>query len=111
MPMHEYRCLDCDNEFEMLMRPADPLPACPSCASQRLDRVLSMFAVSSAGQSKRTLARAREAYRTSKARQDKAVHQGEIIREHMQEDYGVDVERRASGQASSPPAPPPKNKP
>lgn len=102
MPLHEYRCLECDDEFETLVRPAEPAPSCPSCGSQRLDRVLSMFAVSSAEQSRRTLAAARNAYRTSRSRAEHRRHEGEIIREHLQEDYGVDVGRGTSDANAKP---------
>lgn len=33
MPIYEYRCLDCDYEFERMQRFSDsPLTECPSCA-------------------------------------------------------------------------------
>lgn len=111
MPMHEYHCLDCHDEFEMLVRPAASPLSCPSCASQRLDRVLSSFAVSSAARSTRALARARETYRTNTTRQAQARHRGEMVREHLQEDYGVDLERHSSVREPSPARSPSKDKP
>ena len=48
MPLFEYRCLACDSQFELLVRGSD-VPACPSCASTSLERMLSLFAVSSEG--------------------------------------------------------------
>jgi putative FmdB family regulatory protein len=47
MPLYEYRCLGCGHEFELLVLSASPRAACPSCAGESLERLLSMFAVSS----------------------------------------------------------------
>jgi putative FmdB family regulatory protein len=46
MPLFEYRCLVCANEFELLIR-AGVEPRCPSCGGASLERLLSMFGVSS----------------------------------------------------------------
>jgi len=46
MPLFEYRCPACDSQFELLIR-GDATPACPSCESTSLERVISMFAVNS----------------------------------------------------------------
>ncbi len=43
MPLYAYRCEDCDNRFETLVRSGDT-PECPSCASTHLDRKLSLIA-------------------------------------------------------------------
>jgi len=43
MPLYAYRCEDCDNRFETLVRSGDT-PECPSCASTHLDRQLSLIA-------------------------------------------------------------------
>jgi putative FmdB family regulatory protein len=48
MPLYEYRCADCRSQFELLIR-GSAVPACPSCGSKALERILSMFAVSSEG--------------------------------------------------------------
>lgn len=48
MPLFEYTCRDCDGQFELLVRGA-ATPACPSCGSTNLEKILSMFAVSSEG--------------------------------------------------------------
>jgi putative FmdB family regulatory protein len=48
MPLFEYRCLACDRQFELLIR-GSAEPACPACGATRLERLLSMFAVSSDG--------------------------------------------------------------
>ena len=48
MPLFEYRCAACDSQFELLIRGA-AVPVCPSCGSSSLEKLLSMFAVSSEG--------------------------------------------------------------
>ena len=47
MPLYEYRCTGCGHEFEVLILKASQPVACPSCAGAPVDRLLSMFAVSS----------------------------------------------------------------
>lgn len=46
MPIYEYRCHSCQNEFETLVRAGFP-PACPKCESQDLERLLSLPAIKS----------------------------------------------------------------
>ena len=43
MPIYEYACQTCHNEFEVLVR-SDSVPQCPSCQSTALDKKLSVFA-------------------------------------------------------------------
>jgi putative FmdB family regulatory protein len=52
MPLFEYRCNDCTQQCELLIR-GSAVPVCPSCGSQSLERLLSQFAVSSDGTSRR----------------------------------------------------------
>ncbi len=47
MPIYEYSCRDCGNEFETLVR-ASSVPDCPSCHSTELEKKLSVFATASA---------------------------------------------------------------
>jgi putative FmdB family regulatory protein len=46
MPIYEYRCQDCGQGFEKLIRNADEQAAlsCPSCGGTRLALQLSVFA-------------------------------------------------------------------
>lgn len=44
MPIFEYKCRRCDHPFEALVRHSD-VPACPSCASTDLERLLSLPAL------------------------------------------------------------------
>ena len=47
MPIFEYRCEACGNEFEALVR-ASTQPACPKCGDARVDKLLSVFATAGA---------------------------------------------------------------
>ena len=44
MPIYEYTCRACGNDFELLVRSSTVL-ACPKCESQELDRKLSLPAI------------------------------------------------------------------
>ena len=46
MPIFEYRCKSCRHEFETLVRTGDT-PACPTCASGELEKLLSLPAIKS----------------------------------------------------------------
>lgn len=46
MPLFEYACRGCGNQFEFLTR-ADQSPACPSCKSEDLQKLMSVFAAQS----------------------------------------------------------------
>jgi putative FmdB family regulatory protein len=43
MPIYEYACRSCGNEFETLVRSSDT-PSCSKCASRDLEKKLSVFA-------------------------------------------------------------------
>jgi putative FmdB family regulatory protein len=44
MPIFEYKCRGCANEFEALVRKSD-VPVCPSCNGTDLERLLSLPAL------------------------------------------------------------------
>ncbi|HLH76849.1 MAG TPA: zinc ribbon domain-containing protein [Candidatus Binataceae bacterium] len=44
MPIYEYRCRDCEHEFEIFVMASAPAAACPDCGSEQLTRELSSFA-------------------------------------------------------------------
>lgn len=46
MPVFEYSCRACDRQFELLVLGAQQ-PACPACASEDLEKLLSLPAVRS----------------------------------------------------------------
>jgi putative FmdB family regulatory protein len=48
MPLFEYVCRACQNQFEALVFASDA-PTCPKCASADLEKQLSAFAVGSGG--------------------------------------------------------------
>ena len=47
MPIFEYRCSACADEFEHLVLNSSPDPQCPSCGSQDIEKLMSMSSVSS----------------------------------------------------------------
>jgi len=48
MPIYEYACNGCGSRFEKLVRRFTEEVACPSCASEAVDKQLSVFAVGGA---------------------------------------------------------------
>jgi putative FmdB family regulatory protein len=45
MPIYEFECQECHHQVELLVRNSEQ-PACPQCASQRLEKLMSAVAVS-----------------------------------------------------------------
>ena len=58
MPIHDYRCSACGQQFELLVR-GSSVPACPHCASTALDKLVSLTAPQ--GSSRKIIASARRA--------------------------------------------------
>ena len=79
MPLYEFRCQSCGHQFEALVRPPE-VPSCERCHSTELERLLSMFAVSSESTRQASLSRAREA--NKKVLRDKAIADQEEIEHH-----------------------------
>jgi putative FmdB family regulatory protein len=48
MPLYEYACKTCANEFEALVRSSET-PECPACHGTALERRLSVFAAHTSG--------------------------------------------------------------
>ena len=48
MPLYEYHCPDCNEQFEKLVRlsEANVLPECPECGGRHTQKLLSTFATS-----------------------------------------------------------------
>ena len=44
MPLYEYRCAGCGRLFERLVRSWNEAVACPSCASEQVEKQVSTFA-------------------------------------------------------------------
>lgn len=45
MPLFDFTCADCGRSFELLLRGAKESPACPHCASVRVEKQLALVAV------------------------------------------------------------------
>ena len=88
MPLFEYQCRACGHLFEALVRTSQQ-PACPTCCSGDVERMLSSFAVSSEARSHATLQHARKEFTYSQGRRDQMRHEQETVRDHLQEDYGL----------------------
>lgn len=81
MPIYEYECRGCGHLFEFLLLPTTTsAPACPSCKGEELERVISMFAVSSDGTRNLALNDGRK--RAAGARREKAHADAEYERNH-----------------------------
>ncbi|MDD5245109.1 MAG: zinc ribbon domain-containing protein [Syntrophorhabdaceae bacterium] len=42
MPIYEYRCKQCGNEFEVIQKADDQEPPCPKCESKDIEKNLSV---------------------------------------------------------------------
>ena len=85
MPIYEYQCRKCANEFELLILKGSPAPACPTCQSADVEQLLSGFAVSSAGISKARLQKARSKHQASSQVRDQKVAEAEYIKKEREE--------------------------
>jgi putative FmdB family regulatory protein len=77
MPIYEYECDGCGNQFEQLVRGGESAPACPRCQSDAVRRLHSLFGVSSEGTRQAHLQSARQA--NKKVQRDKAIAEREAI--------------------------------
>ncbi|MEO6223472.1 MAG: zinc ribbon domain-containing protein [Vicinamibacterales bacterium] len=88
MPLFDFRCQSCAHEFEVLIRPSshgDPSPSCPACGSDKLERLLSTFALSSREKTQAAAA-AKNKKAATIARADTAAMDREIDH-HRHEDH------------------------
>ena len=81
MPIYEYECRNCGNQFEMLVL-AKTVASCPACQSQELEQLISGFAVSSESIRQANVQAARRKLATSKNYRDQKVAEAEEIKEH-----------------------------
>jgi putative FmdB family regulatory protein len=88
MPIYEYRCGQCANEFELLVLRTSPVPACPACESQNVEQLLSGFAVDSAGTRQASLDKARRVHKASSQLRDQKVAEVEYQKKEREEHGG-----------------------
>ncbi len=75
MPIYEYECTGCGLQFEQVVLPhSSTAPSCPECKCEKLDRLLSQFAVSSDGTRQLNLADGRKRAGTTRKEQLHAEH-------------------------------------
>lgn len=79
MPIYDFKCLDCSEQFEALVLKGNT-PACPACQGARLEQLISMFSVDSATIRQGNIQQARKL--NSKTHRDKAIADAEAIRNH-----------------------------
>ena len=79
MPIFEFTCNACANQFETLVRKNDT-PVCSKCGSADLERLISMPAVNSEGTRARALGAAQK--RDSVIAKDRAHEQAKYERSH-----------------------------
>ena len=80
MPIFEYSCKGCGTQFETLVRPNSAAPACPSCSSADLEKLISMPAIKS--ETTHGLAMKAAQRRDKKAGSEKAREQREYELHH-----------------------------
>jgi putative FmdB family regulatory protein len=85
MPLYDYRCNTCGAEFEALVRPP-AAPACPSCASADLERLLSSFSFSVRSDGLSPAARRSVQKQQASQHRDQAAYQQEIEKKHLDDD-------------------------
>lgn len=79
MPLYEYRCETCRHEFEALVR--NPItPQCPRCGGATLERLLSLFAVSSETTRHTSLNAAKQ--QNAKIEKDRSAAEHEAMHHH-----------------------------
>ena len=86
MPIYEYKCRGCGNQFELLVLPNRQVtPACPQCKSEDLEQLVTGFAFSSEEIARERVKKARAASVNSKNHKDKQIAEREHLIEHVRE--------------------------
>ena len=85
MPIYEFKCSKCGHEFEHLVLALSPAARCPSCASEDLEKLISLSAVSSEGSRERALRGAKQ--RAGKTRLDREHEEHKRMHEHIREEH------------------------
>lgn len=85
MPIYDYQCRQCGDEFELLVLRTSGTPACPACRSEDLEQLLSGFAVSSSGIRQANESKQRSAIANSQRNKDHKIAEKEyFIKEHKE---------------------------
>lgn len=84
MPLFDFRCRGCGEEFEALVRPP-AVPACPACGAADLERLLSGFSFSVRSGGLSPAARRAVQKQQNAQRRDQAAFQEEIEKKHLDE--------------------------
>ena len=79
VPLFDYRCGRCGEEFEALVR-GDAAPHCPHCGAHDVEKLISMFAVSSEQTRQASFKIAKR--KAQQNARDKAIADAEEIRNH-----------------------------
>ena len=79
MPLYEYKCRGCGNEFETLVRTGFT-PSCPACGQTDLERLISLFAPKSDSTRDKAMRAAKT--RDAKSRDEKVRMDDEYRRNH-----------------------------
>ncbi|MDE2751423.1 MAG: zinc ribbon domain-containing protein [Gemmatimonadota bacterium] len=85
MPIFEYRCRACGEEFECLILRSSRPPHCPACDSRDLEKLISRYVVSSDYTKKRARRSARA--HASGIRREKQHEDHRELHEHLAEDH------------------------
>ena len=85
MPIFEYQCRECGEEFECLILRSSAPPRCPACDSHDSEKLISLPVVSS----EHTRKRARQSARAhaSGIRHEKQHEDHKELHEHLAEDH------------------------
>ena len=85
MPLYEYLCRGCKHEFEALVRPQDPAPACPSCKSDDLEKLITAAAMSSDERTRDNVKKERKKRLPAHRAQQNEEYQ-HALKEHLHDD-------------------------